>query len=211
MKRLRLIPLLTAMFLALLVLTSPVSAYEVHKKLIGGVENRTFYINTSTYIFKDPLTDYYRTIDYGSYIRLAVRNWNNAVNKEPTKFGRNANVHFTETSDWSKATIIFNVAEYGKNSGFYGQAFFSKDGASLSTSQGVPSEDYDQATIAINVSTTYAFSNTLLNLATHEFGHAIGLRHWDNQPYTVMHSDIFKSASTPQEDDILGIHKLYSK
>lgn len=123
------------MLLVSLVLTSPANAYDAHYKLIGGVENRTFYINTSTYIFKDPLTGYFRTIDYGTYIRLAVRNWNNAVNNE-NKFQRTANVHFTETNDWSKATILFNVAEYGKNSGFHGKAFFSKGGVSVSVGGG---------------------------------------------------------------------------
>ncbi|MEO3947604.1 hypothetical protein [Gorillibacterium sp. CAU 1737] len=81
------------------------------------MENRLYFIHNSTYIFKDPIIqNYYRTLDYGKHIRMAVKNWNDAVDNE-NKFGRNSNVHFTETNDRSKAAIVFEVEEYGTSVG----------------------------------------------------------------------------------------------
>ncbi|MEO3946981.1 matrixin family metalloprotease [Gorillibacterium sp. CAU 1737] len=210
-KGFRFASLVSTLLVLSLLITTAASAFTLYgKKLIGGVKDRTYWVDNPTYIFKDS-DGTYKAINYGTYIDIAVQNWNNSVNNE-NKFERTTDVYFTKAKDRASATVIFTVAEYG-NTGWDGKTFFFKDGVNVAGQSEAPTKDYDKVTIGINVSLTYKTEDHYkVSLAGHEFGHALGLDHFSGgPPYSLMNKYVSNAPFGPTADDVTGVQKIYSK
>ena len=189
-----------AITLTSILLMVSASAYvPIGYKLIGGVYDRTYYVNPSTYTLDGV------TVDYSSSITSAIRAWNSRINVTTES---SVDVMFI-SSEEAASTVVFSIINRGQN-GFFGYTYFLSSGGYFINYGDVPDCDYAYSQIVLNPYYLHESSTARYNTAGHEFGHALGLMHSDVS--TALMRENISSATgivAPTTDDIEGIRNIY--
>ncbi len=182
MNRVRLLGLVFALLLAFGAGRALAYVTTAPYTLIGGIKNRTFFINDSSG-------------QWTADIRTGVASWNATATQ----------ADFAEATS-SGQTIDFDVLNWGTVD-WCGYTFYLDSRGNYINYGGYPDESWARSQVKIQqppVPGCPALSKQAT--AAHEMGHAMGLKH-SNISGVLM--SVPTGAQTPQQDDIDGVNSLY--